>query len=234
MIPLADFEAHEKPLLRPLHSSIFRLEAMAGIYERRKVDQQSLISVSGSKYLVPSSYRLSEVEIERRDGLVRVFDVKTHGEIASHAESKVPGAVVTNQAHYRDRSAVSEALRADLLAKLPDDPAWAAFVEGIWTTYRRYFREHAVRLSKLFVVEPDREKLAASLAFCLERGLSHAQDLLDAYTARGGVLGPQSAAIAASSVPGHSRGALPAVETRSVATYQRAIDEAGRWEGGEA
>lgn len=234
MIPLADFEAHEKPLLRPLRASIFRLEAMAGIRERRKVDQQSLISVSGSKYSVPSSYRLSEVEIERREGLVRAFDLKTHLEIASHAESKVPGAVVTNQAHYRDRSAVSEALRADLLAKLPDDPAWAAFVEGIWTTYRRYFREHAARLSKLFVVEPNREKLSASIAFCLEHGLSHAQDILDAYTARGGIIGSQSGAIAASSVPGRSTGALPAVETRSVAAYQRAIDEAGKREGGGA
>jgi len=129
---------------------------------------------------------------------------------------------------------VSEALRADLLAKLPNDPDWTAFVEGVWTTYRRYFREHAARLSKLFVVEPDRKKLSAALAFCLERSLSHAQDLLDAYAARGGVIGSQSSAIAASSVPGRSKGALPAIETRSVAAYQRAIDEAGKREGGGA
>lgn len=235
MIPLSDFEAHEKPLLRPLRASIFRSSASAGPRERRKVDQRSLISVSGSKYSVPSSYRLSEVEIDRREGFVRAFDPSTGLEIATHAESASPGAIVTSAGHYSDRAAASEALRGELLARLPDVPSWAAFVEGLWTGYRRYFREHAARLARLFASPPDHVVLGQALAFCLERGLATAQDLLDAYTARGGVLAaskrPSESAV--KTAKGGTR-ELPIVEKRSLADYQRALDAASRREGGEA
>lgn len=234
MIPLSDFEAHEKPVLRPLRASVFRSSASSVPRERRKVDQRSLISVSGSKYSVPSSYRLAEVEIDCREGFVRAFDPSTGLEIAVHAVSKIPGAISTNPKHYSDRTAASEALRGELLARLPGDSAWAAFVEGLWTGYRRYFREHATRLARLFASPHDPIVLGQALTFCRERGLATAQDLLDAYTARGGTLvaskGPSTLAV--NTAMGGTR-ELPIVETRSIADYQRALDAASTREGGE-
>ena len=91
LMPLADFEAHEKPALRPQRASIFRANAASPFRESRKVDQQSLISVAATRYSVPSAYRLKEVEIERRDGLVLVFDAKIGTQIAAHREATTPG-----------------------------------------------------------------------------------------------------------------------------------------------
>jgi transposase len=234
MIPLADHEAHEKPLLRPLKASIFRSSATSGLRERRKVDQQSLISVAGSKYSVPSSYRLSEVEIECSEGFVRVYDPSTALEVAAHPIATSPGAIITNAAHYSDRKAASEALRDELCARLPDNPEWAAFIDGIWTAYRRYFREHALRLARLFVRPPDPVILSQALAFCHDRGLSTAQELLDAYSTRGGVIEvlKRSPSSSLQSVNGMPR-EMPIVETRSLADYQRALDAASKRSGDE-
>lgn len=235
MMPLADFEAHEKSALRPLRSSIFRASAGLGNREPRKVDQKSLISVSGSRYSVPSAYRLGDVEIDNRDGIVRVYDVKTGLEIATHVESLVPGAVMADPAHYSDRGAASAAVRTELIARLPDDAAWATFVDGMWTKYRRYFRQQATRLSKLFEVPPDRDTLAQALALCRDHGLAHAQDLLNAYTARGGVLGARKrAAPPEAGIAERARRGMPTIETHSLAGYQNAIDAASRQTGDEA
>jgi len=234
MIPLSDFEAHEKPLLRPLRSSIFRSSATEGPRQRRKADQQSLISVAGAKYSVPSSFRLSDVEIDRGDGFIRVYDPANGQEVAVHAESAVPGAVVTVNAHYSDRTAAAEALRVELLARIPDDPRWLAFVEGLWTGYRRYFRQHAARLARLFARPPDPVILGQALDFCLDRGLTTAQELLDAYTARGGVLGATKATVPSPLSTAGSRRELPPVEIRSLAEYKDALDAASKREGGEA
>ena len=73
---LADFEAHEKPALRPQRASLFRADAASGCRESRKVDQKSLISVAATRYSVPKPQQVKEVEIERRDGLVLVFDAR--------------------------------------------------------------------------------------------------------------------------------------------------------------
>jgi transposase len=235
MIPLADFEAHEKPVLKPLRASIFRSSTTEGPRESRKVDQQSLITVAGSKYSVPSSYRLSEVEIERVGGMLRVYDRDSGREIAAHAESTSPGGVVTIAGHYTDRTASTEAIRGELLARLPDTPLWTAFVDGLWTRYRRYFREHARRLSKLFLSPPDPAILGQALDFCRARGLSTAQELLDAYTAHGGILGTSKRAPSVAPMQGlPTVQELPVVETRSLADYQRAFDSALRQDGGES
>lgn len=235
MMPLADFEAREKPALRQLRASIFRPSAGSGCHEPRKVDQKSLISVSDSKYSVPSAYRLGNVEIDHRDGFVRVYDVKTGLEIAVHAESRAAGAVVADPAHYSDRAAASELVRTELIARLPDDAAWAAFVDGMWTGYRRYFRQQAARLSKLFEVPPDRDTLAQALALCREHGLAHAQDLLNVYTARGGVLGARKRAVPPEGgIAERARRSMPAIQTHSLSGYQSAIDAASRETGGEA
>lgn len=232
MMPLADFEANEKPLLHPFRSSIFRPQAGLGERERRKVDQQSLISVSGSKYSVPSGYRNGEVEIDDRGGFVYAYDPKTGLQVAMHAHSVRSGEVISDPAHYTDRAAASQAIRAGLLARLPDEPLWTAFVEGMWTGYRRYFREQALRLTKLFDCPPERDKLSAALARCHENGLSHAQDLLDAYVAFDGVLGAKKRTEAPANGTAHrARCEMPAVETHSLADYQRALDAATRETG---
>jgi len=231
LMPLADFEAHEKPCLRPLRASIFRPDADFDDREPRKVDPKSLVSVNGSRYSVPSLYRGGEVLVARRDGMVRAFDPKSGLEIAVHAEASGPGTVVTDPRHYRDRAAVSEVIKARLLARLPGNPAWTAFVEGIWTTYRRYFREHAARLEKFLDAKPDAEKLGRALALCLDKGLGHAQDLLDAYAAQGGVLEAKPRPVPRAMT---TRAALPPVETRSLDAYQKALDDASRGNEGEA
>ena len=221
-VPLADFEANEKPALRPLRVSLFRNAATGALRESRKVDKQSLVSIGGSKYSVPSSYRLEEVEIERRDGQIRIYDRAKGSLIATHAESSAPGAVVTVAGHYTDRVAATEAIRDDTLARCPDDPRWAAFVLAIWTAHRRYFREHALRLERLFIVAPDRDILGQALAFCLDHGLSHANDLLDAYTARGGLLGVKETT---RTPPPTTATTAPVVETRPLDEYQRRLGE---------
>jgi hypothetical protein len=227
MMPVADFEAHEKPALRPLRISLFRSQAAPEPRDRRKVDQKSLISVSGSKYSVPSSQRLGEVEIDRRDGRILVYDAKTGSEIASHPESAIPGDVVVDNTHYRDRLVSLESLRTELVARLPGLPAWVSFVDALWSAYHRYFRAHAVRLAKLLENEPDLVILAETLALCLDRGLSSAQDLIDAYQARGGAVEKRKRRphVEPASFQGEKQ-AFPEVVTRSLGEYQRILDAA--------
>ena len=233
LMPLADFEAHEKPVLKPLRTSIFRQAAGSNLRERRKVDQQSLISVGGTHYSVPSSYRLSEVEIEQRSDTLRIFDPESGSRIAEHTIVRGAQGPVVNAAHYTNRAAATQAIRDELLALMPDDPQWRAFVEGMWRTYRRYFREHAQRLSKLFNAELDRVKLAAALALCLDKGLFSAQDLLAAYAAQGGLMAaPSRRPSSPRAAPG--RPPVPVVEKRALDVYKKALDEAGRKNGGEA
>jgi hypothetical protein len=233
LMPLGDFEAREKPALRPLRASMFRPGAVHVGREPRKVDQKSLVSVGGSRYSVPSSYRDGEVLVERRDGMVRAFDPTSGLEIAAHAEASSSGGVVTDPGHYRDRAMATEAIKAALLARLPDKTSWEAFVEAVWTKYRRYFREHATRLDRLFAAAPDPGALDRALALCLDKGLCHAQDLLDAYTAQGGVLEtkrkPRPAPRGASRLAN-----MPPVETRPLDDYRKALDAASHANGGES
>jgi len=219
-IPLADFEANEKPALRPVRVSIFRSDLPGGERQSRTVDKQSLTSVGGSKYSVPSSYRLDEVAIERIDGEVRIYDRAQGTLIATHTVSLEPGAVITEPGHYSDRAAATEAMRVSTLARWPAEPRWEAFVLAIWVTHRRYFRQHARRLERLFITDPDRNLLSQALAFCSERGLAHAQDLLDAYTARGGLLVTKETP---PTPPAAS--AAPVVVTRPLDEYQRRLGE---------
>jgi hypothetical protein len=129
---------------------------------------------------------------------------------------------VVDKGHYRDREASQEKLRADLVAALADLPEWVSFVDGIFTEYRRYFREHAARLSKLLERKIDKEKLVHALRFCLDRGLASAQDLIDAVDSM-----TPSAAAAPSRYRGvHRTKELPIVATRSVGEYQRFLDDA--------
>jgi len=231
LMPLADFEANEKPALRPLRPSVFRATEDDAVQELRKVDQKSLVSVGGSRYSVPSRYRGAEVLVERRAGRVRAFDPKTYAEIADHAEAGQGGAVVTADSHYRDREASGQAIKDELLLRLPDNPAWHAFVEQIWKDYRRYFREHAGRLSRFLASRPDPALLDRALGLCLDKGLGHAQDLIDAYTAHGGALEGESRPSPRGPA---GRVSLPPVETRSLDAYAQALDRASRWEGGGA
>jgi len=219
-VPLADFEANEKPALRPVRTSIFRSGTPVGQCELRTTDKQSLTSVGGSKYSVPSSYRLDEVAIERIDGQVRIYDRAQGNLIATHAESPEPGAIIIDPRHYNNRVAVAEAIRDSTLARWSDDPRWAAFVMALWTTHRRYFRQHARRLERLFITDPDRDLLGQALAFCSARGLVHAQDLLDAYTARGGLLATKETPPAPPAA-----GTVPIVVTRPLDEYQRRLGE---------
>ena len=229
LMPLADFEANEKPALRPQRASLFRAEVASGCRESRKVDQKSLISVAATRYSVPSSYRLKEVEIERRDGLVLVFDAKTGTQIAAHREATTPGLTVVDKAHYRDRESSQEKLREDLVAAVADLPEWTSFVDSIYTEYRRYFREHAARLRKLLERNIDREKLTQALTFCLDWELASAQDLIDAVDSTTPVIPVRTSPYRCLH---HSR-ELPVVATRSVGEYQRFFDAAIDTQGHE-
>jgi transposase len=233
LMPLADFEAHEKPSLRAVRPSIFRPSEGSESRKPRMVDHTSLISVGGTKYSVPSDYRLSTVEIEVRGDRIRIFDPKTGIEIAAHTIVQGAAAPVVDDAHYTNRTAATEALRDELLARNPEDAAWRSFVEGMWQTYRRYFREHATRLVKLFATSPDREKLRQALARCQDLGLHSAQDLLDAYVAGGGVIGIQGRKPARepSSSP---RARPPAVDRRSLDVYKDFLVDVAKRTGGQA
>ena len=224
LMPLADFAEHEKPALRPQRASIFRPNASAGLRERRKADQQSLISVAATRYSIPSSYRLSEVEIERRDGLILIYDMKTGAQIAAHREAATPGRAVVDKGHYRDREGSIEKLREDLVAALPEMPEWKTFVDGIHAEYRRYFRDHAARLSKFLERKPNPERLQEALAFCLDHGLASAQDLIDAVDG----MAPKATAMTAPRNGIHRDRELPAVATRPVLEYQRFLDAAAK------
>ena len=227
LMPLADFESHEKPALRPQRASIFRPELATGKRESRKADQKSLISIAATRYSIPSDYRLKDVDIERKDGLVLVFDAKTGIQIAAHREAAKPGGTVLDKGHYRDREGSLEMLRAQLVSAVADLPEWACFVDGIYTEYRRYFRDHAVRLRKLLERKIDGEKLAQALRFCLDRGLASAQDLIDAVDS----MTPLPTCGPAPYKGVHQTRQLPAVATRSVGEYQRLLDAAAKAQG---
>jgi len=118
-------------------------------------------------------------------------------------------------------------LRVQLISAAADLPEWACFVDGIYTEYRRYFRDHAVRLRKLLERKTDNEKLIQALKFCLDRGLASAQDLIDAVDS----MTPLPACGPAPYKGVHQTRQLPAVATRSVGEYQRLLDAAAKAQG---
>jgi transposase len=233
MMPLTDFETHEKPTLKPLRASIFRASLVAAPRESRKADQKSLISVGATRYSVPSRYRNAEVEIERKDNLLLIYDPKSGIQIAVHRESLTQGGTVLDKSHYRDREASQEVLHGDLVARFSDMPSGTAFIDQLWKEYRRYFRDHASRLVKFLDTVPDREKLESALQFCIDHRLSSARDLIEVYVSHSGeyflTKKPERAALG---VHGCISNALPAITHRSVNEYQRLLDEAVTRTGG--
>jgi len=230
LMPLSDFEANEKPMLRPCRASIFR---RSGARERRNVDKQSLIAVGGVRYSVPSEYRLGEVEIELQSERLLVFDPTSGCLIAEHRVVRDAAAPVTDDAHYTDRGAPLRALRDGLLAHHSDSSAWRSFVEGNWNAYHRYYREHARRLERLCAAGVDRPKLEAALARCAGLDLWSAQDLLDAYVAEGGVLEAPRRAFSQPTLGG-SRVTPPVVQTRSLDVYADLLEQSASRNGGQA
>jgi transposase len=229
LVPLVDFEEREKPALRPMRASLFRPSAASAVREGRKADQRSLISVAATRYSVPSAFRLKNVEIERKDGLILVFDPKTGTQIAAHRAAQLPGGTIINKSHYHDREASLEVLHNNLVDQFPDLPEWKVFVDSIYAEYRRYFRDHARGLSKLIERKPNRERLTAALRFCIERGLASARDLLAALETNER---EDAAALPGTTITSttlkRSRRPVPIVAKRPLSAYQTALDKAGR------
>lgn len=233
LMPLSDFEANEKPALRPCRPSLFRASFAAGPQKRRKVDQQSLICVGGTRYSVPSGYRRGEVTIELRGERLLVFDPTSGVQVAEHRIVKGAAAPIVDDAHYKDRSAPIKALRDGFLDLHPEQREWRTFVESNWKAYHRYYREHARRLERLLAPGIDSSKLEAALARCMKLELWSAQDLLDAYAAEGGILESERKALVRS-MDGVARAAPPEVEMRSLDAYKDLLDRAVSRNGGQA
>jgi transposase len=175
----AELMEHEREQLKPLRNSIFRKDAMIA-REPRSVNDKSHISVGGSLYSVPSRYRKKSVEIYLTGQRLFVFDPIDGHEVCEHAVTTLPGTMVTDRSHFRDREHSTEQIRQET-----DDmftlELWHEFLDANTKRFPRYVRDQCLEARHHFSGEIDLEVLGESLKFCLDMGTVSFPNLKDTY-----------------------------------------------------
>jgi transposase len=175
----AELMEHEREQLKPLHNSIFRKDAMIA-REPRSVNDKSHISVGGSLYSVPSRYRKKSVEIYLTDQRLFVFDPIGGNEVCEHAVASLPGTMVTDRSHFRDREHSTEQIRQEAEDMFTLE-LWHEFLDANTKRFPRYVRDQCLEARRHFSGEIDLEVLGESLKFCLDMDTVSFPNLNDTY-----------------------------------------------------
>lgn len=171
----------EREHLRPLRNSIFRKEDLS-LREERQVNEHSYLSVGGSLYSVPATYRNRTVEIYHTVAKVFIFDPHSGKELAEHAVATLPGSMVSERSHFRSTERSAEQLRTEIRS-LVDLPEWVEFERENAKRFPRYVRDQAIDAKKYFSDDVDMETLVRALQFCQEQETYSYANLNDTYRA---------------------------------------------------
>jgi transposase len=178
MIP-AELHQEEKKHLRDLRNSIFRKGKLSN-REERKVGSDSFISVGGSYYSAPETYRYRIVEILTTEFKVYIYDQACGDVIAEHRKSTIAGRKVIIEAHFRRKSKTIADLKATVLSAY-DFPQWQSFCLHNFKTYPRYIRDQCLVCIKLFDRKINPSTFLESVIFCIENGTFTFKELNDTY-----------------------------------------------------
>lgn len=167
----------ERPYLKTLRHSIF---AECNDLSLRRVDKQSLISVSGCKYSVPCKYADNKVLIKVDDLRVKIYDPQTKQEIAEHNKAKIGQKLVKNANHYRlrDKKLKDE---LQLLSNEYDSVHWKKFVNETYRQYQRYFRDQINLWRKYRDEYTDSEILFKAIKLCIDMDFYSFKSLNESY-----------------------------------------------------
>jgi hypothetical protein len=169
----------ERKYLQPLKNSIFRKDSLLG-REERTVNDKSQISVGSSHYSLPVTYRNQTVEIYRTKTELFVFDQITGKEIASHNISAIPGQLVQDRNHKREKEKTANELKDNTL-NMFGISEWKDFVVINFKKFARYVRDQSIEAKKYFSKDIDIDILKKSLKYCIENETPSFSNLNDTY-----------------------------------------------------
>lgn len=93
--PIDMFREEKKHLLKANFMEVTKINI-------RAVDKTGLISFRGNKYSVPFEYQRKQVFLKVEERILKIYDLKDHEQIASHAISLAKGDIIINNNHYRN------------------------------------------------------------------------------------------------------------------------------------
>jgi len=134
--------AHLTPYLSP--ESLYFQSSL----DTRKTDKTSLISYHSNKYSVPMEYQETTVLVEEKDSELKIYDLHSKEEIASHALSERKGEQVINRNHYRDRQKVIEGFETEMIEILGDETA-LSLCALLKSTSPKIYRDQLTGLLKI-------------------------------------------------------------------------------------
>lgn len=146
----------------------------------RVVRKDNTVMFESNRYSVPlGTYEPGRmVELEVREGVLRLFDPDSHELVAEHRVSGGRGQLVQNTHHLRDTSQKLDELQESVLVAMGASPHCAKFLAGIRVEKRRYARDQFNLLNRL-AKQHRTELLESAVLYCLERGLYSAVDCRD-------------------------------------------------------
>jgi len=171
---------NEREHLRPVGNSIFRKNSLIG-RDTRDVDEKDRISVNACGYQLPSKYRKKTVEVYITKHKVFVFDIYTGEEIVEYDLSLLPGKVISNRGHRREKEKTLQELKDHVVGMFVSEK-WKRFVAMNFRAFPRYVRDQCVEAKKYFFDKDiDIVILGQALEYCLENNTPSFANLNDTY-----------------------------------------------------
>ncbi|GAJ24700.1 unnamed protein product, partial [marine sediment metagenome] len=160
--------------------SIFRKDSLIG-REERDVDEKDRISVNACGYQLPSKYRKKTVEVYVTKHKVFVFDIYTGEEIVEYDLSLLPGKVISNRGHRREKEKTLQELK-DHVVDMFLSENWKRFIAMNFQAFPRYIRDQCVEAKRYFGIKDiDIFILERALEYCLENNTPSFANLNDTY-----------------------------------------------------
>jgi len=192
--------------------------------EQRVVDDHSYVSVAGSLYSVPTSFRGRSVEVYATGEEVLIFDEISGEEVAKHPVAAIAGSTIADRSHFRRTEHSAGQLREEARS-LVDLDLWIRFEKLNAKAFPRYVRDQALEAKRRFSGELDLGVLADALVFCLENQTLSYANLNDTYQA---FLGQTAESCTPPAVPCTSlTPPTLTVGRRSLEVYQAVVASAG-------
>jgi transposase len=177
-IPSREIEK-ERLKLRPLRNSIYQIDQQS-CREERVASDKARISVKGSQYQLPFTYKNRAVQTFIAGTDLYVFDYYTGEKVTKHRLSQTPGALVVGNRELRDRSESIRQLKEKVMA-LYSGQDWVLFNEALFKRKKREIRDQCCGAIKYFSNISNPAAFSSALRFCIENNTHSVSDLNDTY-----------------------------------------------------
>ena len=146
----------------------------------RKIRKDNTVMYQGNRYSVPlGSYKSlpdNDCTVVIEENYLQIYHPISQEMIAEHPLCLEKGKLIQKQAHKRDRSASSRALKEGLVLTLKSDPIALDYLETVCRHYPRYQKDQLKMIEKT-VKEAELRLIIQAMTKCQQLGLYSANDL---------------------------------------------------------